>query len=74
MVCSVARFHVSVDIVYLTCVLIIRILHECEELIEKSVPRVTVWHHEAPPRDISVDQYIKLMIYSFSCTPMGSDA
>ena len=31
--------------------LIIRILHECEVLIEKSVPRVTVWHHEAPPSD-----------------------
>ena len=30
---------------------IIRILHECEVLIEKSVPRVTVWHHEAPPCD-----------------------
>ena len=31
--------------------LFIRILHECEVLIEKSVPRVTVWHHEAPPSD-----------------------
>ena len=30
---------------------IIRILHECEVLIEKSVPRVTVWHREAPPSD-----------------------
>ena len=30
---------------------IIRILHECEVLIEKSVPRVTVWHHEALPSD-----------------------
>ena len=26
----------------------IRILHECEVLIYKSFPRVTVWHHEAP--------------------------
>ena len=34
-----------------TEVKIIRILHECEVLIEKSVPRVTVWHHEAPPSD-----------------------
>ena len=25
----------------------IRIYHECEGRIEKSVPRVTVWHHEA---------------------------
>ena len=44
----------------------IRILHECEVLIEISVPRVTVWHHEAPPmpncdpRDRFVDQYVKL--------------
>ena len=30
---------------------IIRILHECEVLIEKSVPRVTVWHYSAEPRD-----------------------
>ena len=30
---------------------IIRILHELEVLIEKSVPRVTVWHHEAPLSD-----------------------
>ena len=29
----------------------IRILLECGVLIEKSVPRVTIWHHEAPPRD-----------------------
>ena len=28
-----------------------RIFHECEVLIENSVPRVTVWHHEAEPRD-----------------------
>ena len=31
--------------------MIIRILHKCGVLIEKSVPRVTVWHHEAPPTD-----------------------
>ena len=37
-------------------------------LIEKSVPRVTVWYYEAP------DQYLELMIDSFSCTPMGADA
>ena len=24
---------------------IMRILHKCEVLIEKSVPRVTIWHH-----------------------------
>ena len=26
---------------------IIRTYHECEGRIEKSVPRITVWHHEA---------------------------
>ena len=26
---------------------IIRIYHECEGRIEKSVPRIAVWHHEA---------------------------
>ena len=26
---------------------ITRISHECEGGIEKSVPRITVWHHEA---------------------------
>ena len=30
---------------------IIRILHECEVLIQKSVPRVTVWHLKALPCD-----------------------
>ena len=25
----------------------IRIYHECEGTIEKSVPRIAVWHHEA---------------------------
>ena len=55
-----------------------RIFHECEVLIEKSVSRVTVWHHEALPsdaklypRDRFLDQYLTLMIDSFSCTPMG---
>ena len=28
---------------------ILRNFHECEVLNEKSVPRVTVWYHEAPP-------------------------
>ena len=30
---------------------IIIIFHECEVLFEKSVPRVTVWHHKALPSD-----------------------
>ena len=25
----------------------IRIYHECEGRIEKSVPRIAIWHHEA---------------------------
>ena len=28
---------------------IIRIYHECEYGLEQSVPRITVWHHEACP-------------------------
>ena len=28
-------------------VIIIKIYHECESRIEKSVPRITDWHHEA---------------------------
>ena len=53
---------------------IIRILHECDVLIEKYVPRVTVWHHEAKcMRDIFVNQHRTLIIDSFSCTPMGAD-
>ena len=56
---------------------IITILHECEVLIYKSVARVTVWHHKAllncDRRDRFIDQYLTLMIDSFSCTPMGTD-
>ena len=29
------------------CFYIIRIYHECEGMIEKIVPRIAVWHHEA---------------------------
>ena len=55
---------------------IIRILHECQVWIDKSVPRVTVWHHEArrvmpdcDPRDRFVYLYLTRLMYSFSCTP-----
>ena len=34
---------------------IIRILHECQVWIDKSVPRVTFWHHEA--RRAKIDFY-----------------
>ena len=44
---------------------IIRILHECQVWIDKSVPRVTVWHHEAHgdvPRRASYGVYISQLI------------
>ena len=66
----------SIGLPHLVCKNI-RIYHECEVLIEKSVPRVTVWlcrvMPNCDPRDRFVNQYLKLMIYSFSCTPMGAD-
>ena len=55
---------------------IIRILHKCQVWIDKSVPRVTFWHHEArrvmpnyDPRDRFVYPYLTRMMDSFSCTP-----
>ena len=55
---------------------IIRILHECQVWIDKSVLRVTVWHHEAhrvmpncDPRDRFVYPYLTQMKDTFSCTP-----
>ena len=54
----------------------VRILHECQVWIDKSVPRVTFWHHEAcrvmpncDPRDRFVYPYLTRMMDSFSCTP-----
>ena len=38
----------SVHIIFYPCE-IIRIYHECEDRIEKSVLRITLWHHEACP-------------------------
>ena len=32
---------------------IIKIHHECEDVIENSVPRITDWHHEACRLNIS---------------------
>ena len=53
----------------------IRILYECQVWIDKSVPRVTFWHHEArrvmpncDPRDRFVYPYLTRMMDSFSCT------
>ena len=55
---------------------IIRILHKCQVWIDKPVPRVTFWHHEArrvmpncDPRDRFVYPYLTRMMDSFSCTP-----
>ena len=36
---------------------IIRILHECQVWIDKSVPRVTFWHHEARRNAAKLDFY-----------------
>ena len=54
----------------------IRILHECQVWIDKSVPRVTFWHHEArrvmpncDPRDRFVYPYLTRIMDSFSCSP-----
>ena len=51
------------------------ISQECVVLIQKAVPRVTVWHHLAEPcdakpncnpRDIFFDQYLTLMKDSYT--------
>ena len=54
----------------------IRILHECQVWIDKSVPRFTIWHHSASlvmpkcdPRDRFVYPYLTQMMDSFSCMP-----
>ena len=47
----------------------IRILLECEVLIEKSVPRVTVWDH-CDSRGRFVDQYLTLegcFLHTYVC-------
>ena len=58
----------------------IRILHKCQVRIDKSVPRVTDWHPKSPlsdaklfPSDRFVNQYLTLIIGSFSCTLLGAD-
>ena len=55
---------------------IIRILHECEGRIEKSVPRIIFWHHKAcrvmTNGDLRDDFFYptltRIMDY-FSCSP-----
>ena len=41
--------HIRLCLVAHTVILIttLRIYHKCEGNIEKSIPRITVWHHEA---------------------------
>ena len=59
---------------------IIRIFHECEVLIENlsqgsqfGITRLRRVMPNCDPRDRFVDQYLKLRIDSFSCTPMGAN-
>ena len=56
---------------------IIRIYHMCEGRIEKSVLRITVWHHEACrviKKVILRDEFfyptLTHLMDSFSCSPM----
>ena len=57
----------------------IRIYHECLSGIEKSVPRITVWHHEAC-RVMTNSSHEGWIFYpiltqimdSFSCTPLNT--
>ena len=55
----------------------IRIYHECEGRIEKYVPRITVWHHEAcrlmtncDPRDRFFNPTLTRIMDYFSCSPV----
>ena len=45
----------------------IRIYHECEGRIEKSVPRITVWHHEAC-RVMTNDDHEEMIFLSYPHT------
>ena len=45
--CINVQTHLRPLLLIYTYVWIIRIYHECEDGIEKSVPRFTVWHHLA---------------------------
>ena len=57
----------------------IRIYHECEGRIEKSVPRITNWHHRVAEwwqtviaRDRFFYPILTRIIYSFSCSPLNT--
>ena len=56
---------------------IIRIYHECEGRIEKSVPRIAVWHHKACRVMTKGDHEGRIfyptltrIMVSFSCSPL----
>ena len=56
---------------------IIRIYHESEGRIEKSLPRIAVWHHEAcrvmtngDPKGLIYCPILSRIMYSFSCSPL----
>ena len=55
----------------------IRINHECVGRIEKSVPRIAIWHHEAcrvmtnnDPEGQIFNPTLTQLMDSFSCTPL----
>ena len=43
----VDRISIDLPILYFKGLQVIRIDHECEGRIEKSIPKIAVWHHEA---------------------------
>ena len=56
---------------------IIRIYHECEGRIEKSVPTITLWHHKAcrvltngDPEGWIFYPTLTRIMDSFSCSPL----
>ena len=58
----------------------IRTYHECEDMIEKSVPRIAIWHHEAclvmtngdPEGGLFYPTLTRIMD-SFSCSLTAAD-
>ena len=52
---------------------IIRIFHECEVLIEKSVPRITVWHQEALPRSVPHTHNRLFFLHTYGCRHMNKN-
>ena len=42
---------------------IIRVHHECEGMIEKSAPRIAVWHHEACRVMTNGDHEVRIFLF-----------